>query len=116
MKVCIAGSRDLEPTIAEIATIVDKSKFKITELVSGVARGVDVAGIAWAESENIAVTEFKPKYTTYGRSFAPLMRNMQMAEYCDAAIIIWDGKSSGTSHMMDSLNNFGKNFELVIIK
>lgn len=36
-----------------------------------------------------------------------------MAEFCDEALALWDGKSRGTKHMITELNRLGKSVEIV---
>ena len=99
MKVIIAGSRDIADRKL-IFDIVDDFPLKITEVVCGGARGVDKIGEEWAKKNSIPVTPFTPNWDTLGKS-AGDERNKRMANYADALIAIWDGKSKGTRHMID---------------
>lgn len=99
MKVIVAGSRSVTNDLVVDAAIED-SGFKITELVSGTARGVDRLGEDWAKSRCIAIKRFPADWNRYGKS-AGYRRNVEMAEYADALIAIWDGKSKGTQHMIN---------------
>lgn len=99
MRVIIAGSRDIIDLICVIEA-VSRSGFEITEVVSGTARGVDRLGEFWAAQHNIPIKRFPADWNTYGKS-AGYKRNEQMADYAEAAIIIHDGKSNGTKHMLD---------------
>lgn len=38
---------------------------------------------------------------------AGLKRNSEMARYAEALITVWDGRSSGTRHMIDQANYYG---------
>ena len=101
MKVIIAGSRTLHGPVDKAAV---NSCFVITEVVSGGAVGVDRAGEQWAKQFNIPVKVFPAKWDTDGKA-AGIYRNIEMAEYADALIAIWDGKSRGTLHMITSMVN-----------
>ena len=121
MKVIIAGSRNIQDFFA-VANAIDYSKFKITEVVSGGAKGVDKLGEDWAKSSNTPCKVFKAawdeldapgarvKTGPYGNfnSRAGFDRNKLMAEYADALIAVWDGKSKGTQNMIDIMKAFGK--------
>jgi len=99
MKVIIAGSR----TITDIELVekaIEDSPFDITEVVTGCARGVDTLGIKFAWEHMIPKKEFPADWDKYGKA-AGFIRNKQMAEYADALIAVWDGKSKGTAHMID---------------
>jgi hypothetical protein len=99
MKTIIAGSRTItDYKIVEKA--IKKSGFKITEIVSGAARGIDRLGEKYGYENKIPVIQFPAKWNELGRS-AGYIRNAEMAEYADALIAIWDRKSKGTKHMID---------------
>lgn len=49
----------------------------------------------------------------FGRA-AGSYRNAEMAEYADAAIILWDGESRGTLDMIDKMRRAGKPCEIWI--
>lgn len=106
MRVIIAGSR----TIADY-DIVRKAIYNalwdwrwtyesVTEVVSGTAFGVDRLGEMWAVRNNKKIAYFPANWDKYGKK-AGYMRNAEMANYADALIAIWDGKSRGTKMMID---------------
>jgi len=98
MKTIIAGSRTIKNYVTVLDAII-KSKFDITEVVSGTAKGVDELGEVYAKINNIPIKQFPADWETHGRS-AGFIRNSQMAIYADALIAIWDGKSRGTEQMI----------------
>ena len=103
MKTIIAGSRDIEDFQLVLAA-VKASKFEITEVVSGTAKGADQEGEAWASLNKIPIKRFPAQWTTDEGQFdrgAGHKRNAQMAEYADALIAIWDGSSPGTRNMIN---------------
>ena len=103
MKVIVAGSRDISDYKLVVDTIVSSGWVEdITEIVSGCAVGVDRLGEQWARANDIPVKEMPANWTLEGRKAGP-MRNKQMAEYADAAVIIWDGKSAGTRNMIENM-------------
>lgn len=106
VRVIIAGSR----TITDLSLIqiaVDESGFQISEVVCGGARGVDNLGRKWAGNGNrLPVKLFPADWNTYGKR-AGYLRNAQMADYADALIAVWDGKSRGTRHMIDIARSKG---------
>lgn len=106
MKVIIAGSRTIKDFKAVI-NAVNNSKFKITEVVCGCAIGIDRLGQQWAISNNIFVKEMPADWNKYGKK-AGIIRNIQMAEYADAAIVIWDGKSPGSKNMISEIKKVNK--------
>jgi hypothetical protein len=102
MKTVIAGSRDLNISVEMLDFIVEMSGFKISEVVCGGARCIDLVGKNWAESRDIPVKMFEVTqhdWNTLGKKAGPL-RNQKMAEYAEALLAIWDGKSKGTGSMI----------------
>lgn len=99
MRVLIAGSRDIvDPALIEKA--VAESGFTITTLICGMApRGVDRMAFEWAKAKGIPVEEYPADWDRYGKS-AGMRRNRTMIDVAQAAIIIWDGNSSGTKNTL----------------
>lgn len=123
MKVIIAGSRTYTNEhgdevvfndLQKLAFAVYESEFFITEVVSGTARGVDTLGEKIAEGIKVPVKRMPADWNTYGKR-AGYLRNTQMAEYADAAVILWNGTSNGTKHMISEMERFNKPYHLVII-
>ena len=99
MKVIIAGSRELT-SMALIEQAILDSGFDVTEVVCGDARGVDSLGAAWAEAREIPVTYFPADWRSIMKKASGFVRNGKMADYADALVAVWDGKSRGTQHML----------------
>lgn len=116
MKTIIAGSRSIND-LRLLEKVIEYSKFVITEVVCGGARGVDDLGRKWAHNGNngIAVKLFPAKWDDFGKS-AGYRRNVEMAEYADALIALWDGSSKGTKHMIDIAKKKGLNVYVYILK
>jgi hypothetical protein len=108
MKVIIAGSIHMpEHLYALIDYAVAASKFKITEVVSGTAKGADTLGELWAFQNNIPVKTFEPNWDKFGKAAGPI-RNGQMKDYADAAIVfIWD-RSRGSANMIAQMKKANK--------
>lgn len=109
MKVAVIGSRNLN--------IVDIGKYlpeNTTEIVSGGAKGVDTLAAEYARKNKIPLKEFLPDYPLYKKA-APLKRNIQIIEYCDMVIALWDGASRGTKFVIDRCREKGKPVEVHII-
>lgn len=105
MKVIIAGSRDITD-YRQVEAAYLSSNMVITEIVSGGARGVDSLGEQVAKNFGIPVKVFPADWNKYGKR-AGALRNIQMANYAEGLIAIWDGKSKGTKHMIDEANKLG---------
>ncbi|MFD1292366.1 SLOG family protein [Lutibacter holmesii] len=71
------------------------------EIVSGAYyRGADKLGEQYAKERGYKLTQFPADWDTFGRAAGP-KRNQQMANYADALIVFWDGKSRGAKHMIE---------------
>ena len=93
MKVVIAGPRDLNPTVHTVEIAVKNSGFPLTEVAAGGASGVDEAALYYARAHNRKIRVFHPDWEraerlTGNRLAAGPIRNMRMAEYADALIVI----------------------------
>lgn len=107
MKTIIAGSR-----ISSLDEVIMALKLcpwvnKITEVVSGCAKGADSYGELLAEEYNVPVKRFPAKWKDlngYFDSAAGFKRNEQMAEYADALIAVNKG-TSGTADMIRRAKN-----------
>lgn len=106
MKVIVAGSR--EGFILEnVFDAIKGSGYHITELVSGGARGVDKYGEEYARTKDIPIKQFIPNWDKDGK-VAGFWRNEDMAKYSDALVAVWDGKSKGTKHMIETMKKYNK--------
>lgn len=114
MRLIIAGSRDLIIPLEQLDDILYealKEKIhNITEVVSGVAAGIDTVGERWAECrpDYIKIKQFPADWDTHGPSAGPI-RNKQMAQYADAAVVIMKkGGSKGSKNMIDHMKRLKK--------
>lgn len=108
-KVIVAGSRDFRDYgLLERAMdhLLSNKTTEEIEIVSGTARGADEMGERFAKEKGYALKQFPADWDTFGKS-AGYRRNSQMADYADACVVFWDGKSRGTKHMIDLAEKTG---------
>lgn len=105
MKTIIAGGRNIHDYSLLLSTI-GEANFTITEVVSGMATGVDTLAVQYATEHNLPLQQFWAEWGFYGRSAGPI-RNRKMAEYGEALIAIWDGESRGTKNMIEEATKRG---------
>lgn len=98
MYVIIAGSRTIKD-FDLVSRIIEEASFDITEVVSGTSSGVDQLGERWATERGLPVKRFEPNWILHGKYAGP-RRNEEMAKYADALIVVWNGTSAGTKHMI----------------
>ena len=111
-KIIVAGSRNFN----DYDLLKEKLDFFFSKLtpviVCGEARGADSLGRKYAEENNLEILSFPADWNKYGKS-AGYRRNEQMAEVADYLVAFWDGKSSGTKHMIDTMKKMGKDVRIV---
>lgn len=115
-RVIIAGGRDITDqsfVFRNITSVLFEGG--VTEVVCGGARGVDALGKQWAESVGVPVKMFPADWNKHGKGAGPI-RNVEMGEYADALIAIWDGQSRGTKHMVDTMLSLGKEVHVFIYR
>jgi hypothetical protein len=104
MSLIIAGGRDHWLTTKEFAKLdaihVDHD---VTEVICGMAPGVDSCGYAWATMRGIEVTKFPADWERLGRRAGPT-RNVAMAVYARSkcgAVALFSG-GFGTQNMAEA--------------
>ena len=112
MKLIIAGTRTFgdQRHFDYVMTGWEKDA---TEVFSGECPGPDRMGERWARQHGIPVRRFPADWAMHGRKAGPI-RNAQMAEEADQAIVFWDGRSRGTRNLMEEMRKRGKNVEIAL--
>lgn len=120
MKLVIAGSRSIKDYAITRQAIIESGLWqkygKKIVVVSGLAEGPDKHGLIFAEKaglkepikkaadwDNIKAKGVVVRYTRSGKPYnavAGHWRNEEMAQIADAALIVWDGKSTGSLDML----------------
>ncbi len=113
MKVIIAGGRDFNDYDL-LCVNCDKALSLQTdiEIVSGTANGADKLGEKYAKEKGYPVKEFPADWDRYKKS-AGYIRNKDMANYADALMAFWDGKSKGTKSMIELARKYGLKIKIV---
>ena len=71
------------------------SRFDITGVVSGGARGADTLGERWARARQLPMDVFLPDWQKYGRAGGPIRNNL-IAKAADLFVAFYDGSDGGT--------------------
>ncbi len=102
MKLIIAGGRNFTnyKKLCQACDHLLQDQTNI-EIVSGAYyKGADKLGEQYAKERGYKITQFPANWNKYGKSAGP-KRNQQMANYANALIAFWDGKSKGTKNRID---------------
>ena len=104
LKVIIAGTRTFKDyeLVKKTCNHMLSNHAPAIEIVNGGATGAtgaDRLGGRYAIEHGYKITLFKADWDI--DKSAGYIRNKEMAEYADAAIIFWDGSSKGDKHMID---------------
>ena len=108
MKTIIAGSRTfnnyykLQKNMFEFEFENDIS---VTKVLSGCAKGADTIGEEQANNNEIPIDYYPADWNKHGKK-AGYIRNKEMLKYADALVAFWDGKSTGTKHMIDEAKKY----------
>lgn len=115
MKLLIAGSRNYPWNgnfLEKMSEFVELHGLP-SEVVSGNCHmGPDKFGEAWASTHKIPIKLFPANWSFHGKAAGPI-RNQAMADYCDRAIVFWDGQSRGSKNMINALQNHNKPYNVV---
>ena len=106
-RVIIAGGRDFEnyEYMCEILNDLFYNsttfiKSRTIKIISGMAKGADTLAIRYADEHKLTKILFPANWKLYPRA-AGFLRNEDMLSIATHLIAFWDGKSSGTKHMID---------------
>lgn len=113
MKLIVAGSREFNDYDLLKKSIQENfQRAEVEEIVSGTARGADSLGERFAIDYSIPIKKYPANWDLYGKS-AGYRRNVEMADYADALIAFWNGKSKGTGHMINIAKE--KNLRVIVV-
>lgn len=108
MRTIIAGSRSIKD-FAYLIALIQRAKIKPSVVLSGCASGVDLLGEQYAKQNNILLEYYPANWHQFGRR-AGYLRNEIMASRAQAALILWNGTSKGTMHMINLSQKYGLKF------
>lgn len=114
LKIIIAGSRTITDYSHLVNAIIGAINAGVItpahsfEVVSGGAKGVDTLARRYAGESKYPLTEMKPIYKGANDRGAPLRRNIDIANYGDVLVAVWDGSSTGTKHIITYMEKLGK--------
>lgn len=106
MRIIVAGSRSAP--IEQVHRAIAQCPWIgfVSEIVSGTAKGADQAGEAWAMRHGVRVHKMPADWSEHGKRAGPL-RNEAMADLAQGIIAVWDGRSAGTRHMIETAKKKG---------
>ena len=116
MKLIIAGTAELLVDAELIDQLIKHYRLTVTEVVCGVGGRVDEAGEdysdLWMEKEPKI---FRANWSHEGAK-AGTNRNIKMAEYSDALLLIWDGVSKDALNIKKEMDKLVKPVYEVILR
>jgi len=84
-------------------------------IISGTAGGADQCGERYAAERGFKILRFPANWSAYGRQ-SGMIRNAEMLQAADAAIVFWDGISRGSKHMIDITRLKNKPLRVILFK
>lgn len=133
MKLFISGSKSISALPEEVKSLLDEHIALGTEFLVGDCYGVDAAVQMYLDSKgysnvivycsgetprNNFVTGAKVRSCAEaakgltGSAFQ-YVKDIQMAQDCDTALMIWDGKSKGTAENIRRVKEMGKPYRII---
>ena len=117
MKIIIAGGRNFTnyKKLCKVCDNILQDQTNV-EIVSGAYyKGADKLGEQYATEKGFRLTKFPADWNRFGKAAGP-KRNQAMANYSDALIVFWDGKSKGTKNMIGLAKNRGLKVKICCYK
>lgn len=114
-RVAIVGSREFPGASSQVRCWLSQFHVDVRPrvlVISGGARGVDIAARAAAIDMGFQYREYPADWDTHGKA-AGYIRNEQMVLAADKVIAFWDGQSKGTKHTIDLALKHRKNLEVI---
>lgn len=133
MKVFISGSKSISALSEEVKSLLDEHIALGTEFLVGDCYGVDVAVQKYLEFRGYSNITIYCSGVTPRNNFAPsakvrscteaakgltgrafqYVKDIQMAQDCDQALMVWDGKSKGTGDNIRRIKEMGKPYRII---
>ena len=133
MKLFISGSKSISVLSDEVKAILDKYIALDTEFLVGDCYGVDAAAQKYLELKGYSNVTIYCSGATPRNNFAPsakicscaenvvgltgsafhYLKDIQMANDCNQAIMIWDGKSKGTGENIRRIKELKKPYKVI---
>ena len=133
MKLFISGSKSISVLSDEVKAILDKYIAIGTEFLVGDCYGVDAAVQMYLDSKGYSNVTVYCSGETPRNNFAPsakvcscaeaakgltgnafqYVKDIQMAQDCDTALMIWEGKSKGTGENIRRIKEMGKTYRII---
>ena len=118
MKLAIVGSRTFDD-FEYLSDVISRIK-SVTEIVSGGADGTDSLAEKYAKKNLIPTKIFLPKFKTDSTiAYHPkwfFARNEEIVNHSDYVLVFWDGRSSGTKHVMEYARRKHKLIKVIYFK
>ena len=113
MKLIIAGSRSFT-AYQRLCQVLAPDRHRITQVITGGARGADQLGYRWAWKHAVRHQLFRAEWERFGKS-AGVRRNHEMAQAGDMLVAFHVNNSPGTAHMIACMRALGKPVVLVSV-
>ena len=133
MRVFISGSKSISKLPEEVKSLLDSYIVTGAEILVGDCYGVDAAVQKYLDSKGCGNVTIYCSGVTPRNNFAPsakvrscaeaakgltgsafhYIKDIQMAQDCDQALMVWDGKSKGTAENIRRVKEMGKPYRII---
>jgi len=117
-KVIISGSRDFN-NFNQLVYYADKCLKNKKDcriiIITSDSKGTDRLAEMYAFHRHYELVKVPTNWVRWHKA-AAFKRNVEMAEKANALIAFWDGKSKGTSHLIEVMRGFSKPRRIIYYK
>lgn len=102
MRTVVAGSRTIN-RYSHVASAIAEAPWAVTKIISGGAQGADEFAVSYANLNRIPcdlVVPFWNEEIEYDK-ISGKERYSEILKKAEAVIVVWDGKSKGTAHLIE---------------
>jgi len=90
-----------------LCQVLAPDRHRITQVLTGGARGADALGKRWAWSKQVPWKGFKADWERFGKA-AGVRRNHRMAQAGDVLVVFGNTTSPGTAHLIQCMRHRGE--------
>ena len=106
IKLIVAGSREFNDYNIVKSKLDKLLQNKPAEIISGMARGVDMLGVQYAIENDLVLHRMPANWHLYGKQ-AGMLRNIDMAKMATHCVVFRLNKSKGSTHMIETAQYHG---------
>jgi len=108
-RLIVAGSRtysDYARLAADLDRLLSRRLPDVMIVTGACPRGADALAARYARERGLELREFRARWERWGKLAGPI-RNRHLADFGNALLVYWDGRSPGTASMIREAESAG---------